>query len=104
MLCGNKSAAKDKIKWYHKSSKLIVPHVLTGHAEQVRMKLSSKIKEVHNYRHYILISIIYHIFPKYLDSDSEVKIKNTGYQTAFNYMAIPIYHVCLYIVQFTHKF
>ena len=68
------------------------------------MKLSSKIKEFHNYRHYILISIIYYIFPKYLDSDSEVKIKNTGYQTAFNYMAILIYHVCLYIVQFTHKF
>ena len=50
------------------------------------------------------MSIIYHIFPKYLDSDSEVKIKNTGYQTAFNYMAILIYHVCPYIVQFAHKF
>ena len=67
------------------------------------MKLSSKIKEFHNYRHYILISMIYHIFPKYLDSDSEVKIKNTGYQTTFNYMEVLNYHVCLYIVQFTHK-
>ena len=46
--------------------------------------------------------MIYHIFPKYLDSDSQVKIKNTGYQTTFIYMAILIYHVCLYIVQFAH--
>ena len=39
-----------------------------------------------------------------MDSDSVVKIKNTGYQTPFNYMAILIYHVCPYIVQFVHKF
>ena len=72
-------------------------------SEQVRIKLTSWIKELHNYRHYILISIIHQIFPKYLDSDSAVKIKNTEYKTAFNYMAILFYHVWPYIVQFALK-
>ena len=62
----------------------------------------SWIKELHNYRHYNLISTIYLIFPKYLNSDSDVETKNTGHQTKFNYMAILIYHVLPYTVVCTY--